>query len=452
MPLLYQLASYVLFVLALPVLLTHPKLRHGFLERLGFYRRGSRGTGAAGPRLAFSGAAGGAAARSGPRIWLHGASAGDLLALSPILDGLRARLADCTLLVSTLTNSGQLMARERLRQTDAVVYLPYDLPGAVGRALSALQPDLLVLEYAEIWPNLIRAAHQRGVRVAITNGRFSQATFQSYRLLFRLIGNPLKLVDLFLMRGEEEAERALLLGAPLERVWVVGNTKFDALSVSAPGVVTVPGDVPAALRAAVGEGGPLLIAGSTHEGEEELLLSVLRRLRATSPRLRLLVAPRYIDRAARLQSLVREKGFSVALRSQGVASVPPADVVILDTIGELGEAYRLATLVFVGGSFTKRGGQNILEPAAAGKPVIFGPNMANFADSVQVLVGRGGLQVKDADQLARVLQDLLARPEQIAELGAMAQASVAAVRGASERHVDHLVRLLGTAGHAPLAR
>jgi 3-deoxy-D-manno-octulosonic-acid transferase len=425
-PLIYAIASYFLFLAMLPVLLTHPKLRHGLRQRLGFYRR-----------LPPKGV--------GPRIWLHGASAGDLLALKPILDGLRQRLPQATLLVSTLTNSGRLMARERLKSADAIVYLPYDLPGPVRRAVRELAPDLLVLEYTEIWPNLIRAAKAAGARIALTNGRFSPRTFGSYRLLFWLIGNPLRAIDLFLMRGEDEAERALLLGAPRERLLVTGNTKFVGLSASA---LATAGDVPASLRSAIGEGRPLLIAGSTHEGEESLLLSVFARLRASTPSLRLVLAPRYIDRAPRILTLARERGFVGVLRSQVEAASPPSpgsDVIVLDTIGELAFAYQLATLVFVGGSFTPRGGQNILEPAAAGKPVLFGPNMENFADSVQVLLGRGGLQVKDETQLGQVLQDLLAQPERIAELGSMARSAVSSVSGASQRDVDELCKLLGQA-------
>ncbi len=419
MHLLYFFASYLLFALLWPMLLLHPKLRHGIRERLGLYREEIGGT------------------RSGPRIWLHGASAGDLLALLPVIDGLRQRLPDATLVVSTLTNSGRLMARERLAGIDAVLYLPYDLPGATRRAVAAVRPDLLVLEYTEIWPGLIRAALRAGARVALTNGRFSARHLRQYRWLFGVIGNPLHDMDLFLMREDVEAERAIALGAPLDRVWVTGNTKFDALLLD-EAVEENPG-----LAAALGseDGAPLWIAGSTHEGEEILLLGVLQRLRKEHPQLRMAIAPRYIERAAKLVSLARERGFTARLRSEAPGPTAP-DVVILDSMGELGQAYRLATLVFVGGSFTQRGGQNILEPAAAGKPVLFGPNMDNFHDSVQVLVGRGGIQVKDPEHLLRVVSDLLARPDRMAELGSMARAAVTAVRGAGQRDVDHLVRLL----------
>ncbi|MHB1844380.1 MAG: 3-deoxy-D-manno-octulosonic acid transferase [Deltaproteobacteria bacterium] len=422
MHIVYQIASMALFALVWPLLIIHPKLRHGLRQRWGLH----------GGEVCPGGGS--------PRIWLHGASAGDLLALSPVIDGLRRRFPTCTLIVSTITNSGHLMARERIRGADAVIYLPYDLPGATRRAVEAIRPDLLVLEYTEIWPALIRAVRRSGARIALTNGRFSSRYLRRYRWLFWLIGNPLAEIDLFLMREEVEAERAILLGAPLERVWVTGNTKFDALLFEAPSA-----DDPS-LAVALGGEGPLWIAGSTHEGEEALLLAVLAKLRAEQPRLRLAIAPRYIERAGRVLSMARERGFSARLRSQEALPGAPADVIVLDSMGELGKAYRLATLVFVGGSFTERGGQNILEPAAAGKPVLFGPNMDNFHDSVQVLVGRGGIQVKDEEQLERVVSNLLSKPDRMTELGSMARAAVAAVQGAGQRDVEHLCRLLDHGG------
>jgi 3-deoxy-D-manno-octulosonic-acid transferase len=257
--------------------------------------------------------------------------------------------------------------------------------------------------------------------------------------MFSLIGNPLRELDLFLMREEDEAERVLGLGAPPERVWVTGNTKFDALVPASQAAED------AELRRALGlpETARVLIAGSTHEGEEEKLLDVYKRLLKDFPDLRLVIAPRYIDRANRVVALAQEAGLSAGRRSE--RNEAGGRVVVLDTIGELARAYRLATLVFVGGSFTTRGGQNILEPAAQGKPVLFGPHMENFRDSVQVLVGRGGIQVNDPDHLHRVLAELLSKPETVAQLGELAQAAVRQVSGASRRNVDHLGRLLSSA-------
>jgi 3-deoxy-D-manno-octulosonic-acid transferase len=302
-----------------------------------------------------------------------------------------------------------------------------------------LRPDLLVLEYTELWPNLIHAAHAAHARVVLTNGRFAPERLSAYRVLLALAGNPLRELDLLLMRADEEAERALKLGAPLERVWVTGNTKFDGLDV-APSSGADDG-----LREALGlpPGTRALIAGSTHEGEEELLLGVYRKLLRAHPDVKLVLAPRYIDRASRVAGLAEAAGFRVARRSAGPAATRGAPVVVLDTIGELSRAYRLATLVFVGGSFTTRGGQNILEPAAQGKPVLFGPHMDNFSDSVQVLLGRGGIQVADAEHFEALVSDLLARPETCAQLGELAAQAVRQVSGASQRNVDLVARLLG---------
>ena len=420
MHLLYAIASYLLFVLALPVLLTHPKLRHGVLARLGIYRG----------RLGSQGGS--------PRIWLHGASAGDLLSLQPIMEELRARLPGCRILVTTMTNSGLAMARKKLSGlADVVVYAPYDLPGATRRAVAALRPDLLVLEYTEIWPNLIRAAHQAGVRIALTNGRFNPQKLGRYRLFFGAIGNPLRRIDGLLMRSDEEAERALALGAAPDRVWVTGNTKFDALVLDGQ-----PGREEG-LRGEMGldPARPVFMAGSTHEGEEELILRLYARLLERHPGLQLVVAPRYVERCGKIMALAAEAGLGVRLRSGGAAA-GHAQVTLLDTIGELAVAYRLATLVFVGGSFVTRGGQNVLEPAAQGCPVLFGPHMENFKDSVQVLQGRGGIQVATPEQLFKVADELLSRPDQLAELGGLARRSVSAIRGASARNVDHLIALL----------
>src|SRR5512142_138703 len=254
--LLYAIASYLIFLLGLPVLLTHPKLRDGVRARLGLYRDLPRGEGS-------------------PRIWLHGASAGDLLALQPMMRELKARVPGCCIVVTTITNSGLAMARKKLSDVaDVVVYAPYDLPGPTRRAVAALRPDLLVLEYTEIWPNLIRAAQRAGVRIALTNGRFDPDKLSRYRTFFRAIGNPLRRIDCFLMRSDEEAERVLALGAAPDRVWVTGNTKFDAL------VLDASAGKEEALRAEMGlsERGPVLMAGSTHEGEEELILDAYAKL------------------------------------------------------------------------------------------------------------------------------------------------------------------------------
>ena len=417
MRLLYIVATYVLFALLFPVLCVHRKTRHGLMQRLGFYAPGALPEG------------------TGPLLWLHGASAGDLLALAPMFGPLRQRFPGCRIVLSTMTDSGHAMARDRLaKQIDGVVYAPYDLWGATRRAVRALRPDVLVLEYTEVWPNLIRAAKRSGARVVMTNGRFSPKNVGKYRTLFGLIGNPLEDLDLLLMRQEEEAERARTLGAPPERVLTTGNTKFDALAAG-------PAPEDEALRSAQGitREQPVWIAGSTHEGEEEILLQVYQRLRERWPTLALVIAPRYVNRAERILALAKERGLDAGLRSKG--NPERASVVVMDSMGELSRAYRLATLVFVGGSFTKRGGQNILEPAGQGKPVLFGPHMDNFRDSVAVLEGNGGLPVADAAALYTALEGLLEDPDRLSALGAQAGATVRRISGASDRNAEAMAAL-----------
>jgi 3-deoxy-D-manno-octulosonic-acid transferase len=409
MTLLAAVLEWSVFLLLLPVLLLHPRVRQGIRRRLGLYE----GDLFRGP---------------GPRVWLHGASAGDVLGLVPIVRELKRIRPDARVLISAITDSGASMAEQRLMAlglADAVTFLPYDLPGACRRAIAAIHPDVLVLEYTELWPQLIRAASSAGVRLAMTNGRISPQNLRRYRVLFAVAGNLLEQFDVLMMRADDEAERALQLGAPRDRLHVTGNTKFDALAVSVPDA-----DDPA-LREALALGGERLwVCGSTHEGEEGPLLDVYAALRRDFPDLRLVLAPRYVERAARVLSLARERALSARLRSEPGGG---ESVIVLDTIGELVRVYQLATVVFVGGSFTRRGGQNILEPAACGKPVLFGPRMENFQDSVQVLVGRGGLQVRDPAALLRILRDLLARPEELRTLGQLARDAVSAVRGASAR-------------------
>ena len=400
-------AAYLLFWLLLPFLLLHPKVRQGVRRRLGLYE-------------------GVALPQGGPRVWLHGASAGDVLGLVPIVRELKALHPEARIIISSITDSGAAMAQQKLAGlADLVTFLPYDLPGACRRTLAALRPDVLVLEYTELWPQLIDAAFNAGVKLALTNGRLRPRNLRRYRILFGFVGNLLMKFDVLMMRADEEAERALLLGAPRDRVQVTGNTKFDALAIS------VPATPDESLRTALGLGKERLwVCGSTHEGEEGALLKVFAALRRAHPDLRLLIAPRYIERAGRVLALARALGLDARLRSQ---TGWPAQVIVLDTIGELVRVYQLATMVFVGGSFGRRGGQNILEPAACGKPVLFGPRMENFADSVQVLVGRGGLQVKDPVALLQLMRDLLARPDEILKLGELAREAVSSVRGASLR-------------------
>jgi 3-deoxy-D-manno-octulosonic-acid transferase len=413
--LLYALLSYLAFVCLAPALLLNKKVRSGWRERLGLIA---------------------GVAPTGPlRVWMHGASAGDLLALQPVIDALRACRPEVVILLSTMTNSGKEMAERRIRGVDRVIFVPFDLPGAVRRTLRWFDPQVLVLEYTELWPNLIFTARQRGVGLILTNGRLSGRNLGTYRFLFGIFGNPLAAFDRLLMRSEAEAERARALGADPAVVEVVGNTKFDNLAP--PSVAAVEG-----LRRdlSIGPERKLWVCGSTHEGEEQLLIECFLELRRRHPGLTLLIAPRYTDRAARVIHLVETANLTAARRSGAPGAQP--DVWVMDRIGELLATYSLADVVFVGGSFITRGGQNILEPAAVARPVLFGPYMENFEDAAELLIGRGGIQVDDAPALLETLDQLLFAPQKARDLGAMALATVSNHQGAAARCAAHIDAVL----------
>ncbi|MCL2011968.1 MAG: 3-deoxy-D-manno-octulosonic acid transferase [Cystobacterineae bacterium] len=420
---LYVFLSYITFFLVSPLLLLSRKTRMGWKERLGFY-----------PKELFLEKMEGC-------IWFHGASAGDLLSLLPMVKLMRKQCPDRKIVLSTLTNSGRFMAHSRLeKHVDAIVFAPWDIECAVRRAIRHISPELLVLEYTEMWPNLIWEAKAHGAKIALTNGRFSKERLSAYRLLLALSGISLSAFDALMMREKEGLKRARLLGARPEATVVTGSTKFDVLAD------TGSEEELEALRCAFGfpAGARILVAGSTHEGEEELLLDVFLRLRSKFQTLRLVLAPRYIDRVDRVCDLASQHKLKVKRRSRAVSG--EVDVVVLDTMGELSKAYQLSEVVFVGGSFVSRGGQNILEPAAQGRAVLFGPHMKNFEDCVAVLVGRGGVQVNSKENLENVLSKLLAQSDELRQLGKMAKAAVEQVSGASERNVYFLRECLKTHG------
>ena len=417
---IWRLILGLISLLAVPLLLWHPRLRCNLKERLGLY-----------PQLP---------PKTGPwRFWLHGASGGDLVTLVPLARSLKTVAPGSEIIVSALTRSGIEMANRYKDVFDRVYGQPVDGLFAPQRAFSRLKPDALILEYAEIWPGLIHAAKKHQALVVLNNGRIAPENVNKYRLLSKVCGGIFQKIDAFLMRNDDEARSVRAAGAHADRVWVTGNTKFDALrGPESPDKVKalsqalrIPSDV------------EVWTCGSTHEGEETILLNVFKKLRKTVPELRLIIAPRYTERGARIADMAIEKGFHVWQRSNGNVPVSEhVDVYIMDTMGELQAAYGLATITFVGGSLVPRGGQNILEPAAESKAVLFGPMMATQKDLVEALVGRGGIQIQDEVHLAKVLTSLFSNPAERISLGNMASHQVAQIRGASQKNANHILNLL----------
>lgn len=416
---LYSVLLAAAFVIALPVYAWRGrrsgKYMRTFRERMG--------------RLPADLGAGGR-----PAIWVHAVSVGEVLTARELVRALKARLPDHALFVSTTTETGQEVARRSLPEADGLFFAPFDWAGPVRSVLTRLRPRLLVLVETELWPNTIREARRSGARVAVVNGRLSPRSYPRYRLVRGLLKTVLQEVDLFLMQAEAHAERARRIGAPPERVHVSGNLKFDSLKDP---------QASESLARLIPDSGPLWIAGSTVTGEEELVLQAFLEALSRTPGLRLLIAPRHPERFAVVPALVESRGVRCARRTLLTGAWQDAPVLVLDTLGELAQAYPLATVVFVGGSLVPSGGHNVLEPAAAGKAVIVGPHMENFQEIADEFLAEGALvQVQDAAGLGREVQRLLADPAAREALGGRARGLVDRNRGALRRTVDALVGLL----------
>jgi 3-deoxy-D-manno-octulosonic-acid transferase len=376
-------------------------------------------------------------------IWLHAVSVGEVLAARALLPGLREQYPRLRIFLSTTTITGQHVARNNLQYVDAVFYFPFDLPWVVERVLTNLRPRLFLMVESEIWPNLLRACRARGIRTAVVNGRISARSFARYRLVRPMFRRVLAHVDRFCMQGEESARRMVELGADPARVQVTGSLKFDSLDPPATGAAGAPRD--RVLRFfRVPESRPVVIAASTLRGEEAAVLAGFRLVRERAPRALLVLAPRHPERFDEVTTLAREDGWLVARRTDLAIDVEPrADIVVLDTIGELARVFQVATIVFVGGSLVDAGGHNVLEPAVFGKPILFGPHMHNFREIAAMFLEKSAaVQVHSARGLAEAMVALVNDPVRRASLGAAARAIVESNRGARERTLAAIAALL----------
>ena len=383
-----------------------------------------------------------------PSIWLHAVSVGEALTARALAGELKARYPNLRLYVSTTTITGQQVARRHLPMADGVFYFPIDLTVIVRRVLDVVQPRIFVMMETEIWPNLLRECRRRGVRTLVVNGRISARSHPRYRLIRPLFRRVLHLVDMYCVQGEESRSRLVDLGAPPERVVVTGSLKFDSMDLpgSAAGGARGPDRVLRFFRGA--DARPVLVAGSTFAGEDEILLRSFERIRTLTPNALLVLAPRRPERFAEVETLARQAGLRTVRRtSLAVDAELRADVVVLDTMGELAHVYQLATAVFVGGSMVDMGGHNILEPAVLGKAIVFGPHMQNFAEIAEAFLRAGAaIQVSTARELEDVLIELLSNRDRRDRLGAAARELVEANRGAKSRSLAIMATLLPPPG------
>ena len=377
-------------------------------------------------------------------IWIHAVSVGEALTTRALIADLREQYPRLRLYVSTTTLAGQQVAKKNLQGVDGVFYFPFDWAFIVKRTLSIVRPRLFVMVETEIWPNLLRLCRERGVKTVMINGRISARSYPRYKLIRPLFRRVLADVDRFCMQSEESARRLIDLGADPQRVTVSGSLKFDSLQSPTPAPHGKPRDW--ALRHfRIAGNRAVVVAGSTMKGEEGPVFRAFARVKSMSPGALLIIAPRHVPRFDEVERMARDEGFSVARRSRDlqIDAEPRADVVVLDTIGELAQIYQLATVVFVGGSLADYGGHNILEPALFGKPIIFGPHMHNFKEIAETfLANAAAIQVQNEREFEEQLRDLMTDPVGRARLGAAARALIDANRGAKDRTLAVIGELL----------
>jgi 3-deoxy-D-manno-octulosonic-acid transferase len=383
-----------------------------------------------------------------PCVWFHAVSVGEVLLLRPLLQELRRRRPGWDVLVSTTTTTGLTLARRTYPEL-VTFYAPLDFSWATRRAVERIRPTILTLVELELWPNLVQAAKRSGAKVAIINGRLSLRSHRGYKKLRGPLRPTFRRLDAVAVQSEEYAARFVSLGVPRQRVCVTGSVKYDGLESDRNNARTLT------LRKALElEGADLVfVAGSTMEGEEAAALAAYRAARRHHPRLRLVLVPRHTERFEKVAAWLEQQGEAVLRRSWMNPPARPTDripVLLVDTIGELSAVWGLADVAFVGGSLAPgRGGQNMMEPAAYGASVLFGPYTGNFREPVERLLEcGGGRRVADAADLTLALLEDLNDPETAAARGAAGRAFVLAQNGAALRTLAELDRLL----EAPLEK
>lgn len=388
-----------------------------------------------------------------PCLWVHAVSVGEVVQLGPVLDRLIQRLPDHKVWITTTTTTGHEVAK-KLYPQHTICYFPLDFSWSVARALDRVNPAVIVLVELELWPNFIIEATRRQIPVVLINGRVSDRSYRSYRRIRPLLRRILPRLTLIAVQNQTYAERLIDMGAKPPQVLVTGSIKFDRVETRRDNIRTQ--EIHRSFDLADHE--TVFIAGSTQAPEEELALAAYLQLRSQFPHLRLMLVPRHKERFEEVAAVVERFDVPLLRRSQliqldatnrvieagtdmrscGASSLPP--VLLLDTLGELSAAWGLAHIAFVGGSLTKRGGQNMIEPAGYGAAVLFGPHTHNFKDVVALLLDADAARVVSGpESLASMVHDLLTHPESAGEMGRRAQRLVSAQRGATQRTVELLM-------------
>ena len=422
---LYNIALLILLVALAPVLalivLLVEKFRKNIWGRLGLFASESEAW----------------LASLGDRpVLVHSVSVGEVGAAMRIVEKLKE--LNLPIVLTTTTVTGQAVAKKELGSSGVVLYFPLDIPFIVRRFLRRVNPRCAIILETELWPNFIHECQKASIPLALVNGRLSDRSFSRFRLIRPFVARLLSAFSAILVQTELDAERLAALGAPASLLKVCGNVKFDIAQKR----LSEGQRCRLAREFGFEPGRPIIVAGSTHQGEEEALLAAFVNLRRTRPELGMIIAPRNVNRRDEIARLARRMSIRFATRSSMDRTQHPADLLILDTIGELKSAYHIATVAFVGKSLPTAkaaGGHNPLEPAAAGVPAIFGPNMQNFRQAASALLSAGAAaQVKSNEELVDVLQSILSSKAKRRQMATAALQVMAANRGATDKIVAHL--------------
>ena len=421
MYLVYSTLLALVLVLGTPYwlfeMLRHGKYRKGLSERLGRVPERVRES-----RI--------------PSIWVHAVSVGEVLAVGGLVQRLRLEFPQHRVVLSTTTDTGQKLAAARFG-ADNVFYFPFDFAFSVRTWVRALRPEMIVIAETEFWPNLLRIAHQSGARIAIVNARISDRSLPGYKRWRMLLHTVLSTVDLFLAQTSEDARRLVEIGAPADRIAVGGNLKYDVPPAAPPAIVSRLGKAMKESGA-----GPVLVCGSTVDGEELLLMGAFKNVLATHPAAVMLLAPRHPERFGEVAGLLGELNVRFWRRSLWNGGALNGGVLLIDSIGELSSLYALADIAFVGGSLVPRGGHNIIEPAQHGVAILVGNHTENFRDIVGLFQSRDAVRVAGPAELPLAFMELLANETARRALGRCAAETLESQRGATQLTVTKLKELL----------
>jgi len=380
--------------------------------------------------------------KGSPRIWVHAVSVGEVTAAAPIVSLLREIYPEACIVLSTSTETGQEMARRLVTDATSYIYYPLDILPVVKKIIDGVNPDIFVPVETEIWPNFIRICSERGIKIAMVNGRISPRSFRQYRKTRFFWKRIMNMIGTIGAISAIDASRLGALGVDPSKIHVMGNAKYDSLAAGADDFLR--DEIAAKLD--ISPGAKVFVAGSTHEGEDDVVLKVYRGLLERYPDMLMIIVPRHPERGGAVLSLASDEGFDDCITMTGInrgERRAGRRIIVIDVIGELFKAYSLATMVFCGGSLVPRGGQNILEPAAWGKVVLYGPSMEDFMDERERLeMTGGGITISDGNELFDEMLKLMEDPETLHRKGEAGREMVASSTGAAQRYAEMIAKNL----------